>query len=60
MVQMQQLSLNINKTNFVHFKLSNTNTNDLPNNILIDGVPLERKTHTKFLGVFIDEHLNWN
>ena len=55
-----KLSLNINKTNFVHFKLSNTNANDLPINILIDGVPLERKNHTKFLGVFIDEHLNWN
>ena len=33
---------------------------DFPYNISIDNVPLERKQHTKFLGVFIDENLNWN
>ena len=27
---------------------------------IIDNIPLERKQHTKFLGVFIDENLNWN
>ena len=27
---------------------------------MIDNLPLERKQRTKFLGVFIDENLNWN
>ena len=33
---------------------------DFPYNIIIYNVPLERKQHTKFLGVYIDENLNWN
>ena len=33
---------------------------DFPYNIIIDNVPLERKQHTQFWGVFIDENLNWN
>ena len=54
-----KLSLNINKTNFIHFKQSNLNEN-FPYNINIDGLRLEQKTCTKFLGVLIDENLNWN
>ena len=54
-----KLSLNINKTNFIHFKHSNPNEN-FPYDINIDGLRLEQKTCTKFLGVLIDENLNWN
>ena len=55
-----KLSLNIDKTNFVYFRLSNTEIIEFPDSILIDNVPLQRKKYAKFLGVFIDEHLNWN
>ena len=55
-----KLSLNIGKTNFMYFKHINTHIDDFPYHILIDDVPLERKKTTKFLGVIIDENLNWN
>ena len=55
-----KLSLNIEKTNFMNFKHASARAVDFPCNIIIDNVPLERKQHTKFLGVFIDENLNWN
>ena len=55
-----KLSLNINKTNYVAFKSSNTNTNDTPHKIVLSETELERKSHANFLGVKLDEHLNWN
>ena len=53
-----KLSLNINKTNFIYFK--HNHAINFPYNIVIDNISLERKSHTKFLGVLIDENLNWN
>ena len=38
------------------FKSSGENTND----IVIDNQPVSRVSHTKFLGVIIDEKLNWS
>ena len=29
-------------------------------NIELNGTPINRKDHTKFLGVYIDQNLNWN
>ena len=55
-----KLSLNVNKTNFIHFKHANNHYPEFPHNITINGLSLTRKTHSKFLGVLIDEHLNWN
>ena len=55
-----KLSLNIEKTNFINFRHASARAVDFPYNIIIENVPLERKQHTKFLGVFIDENLNWN
>lgn len=55
-----KLSLNINKTNFMYFKHAHSHADYFPYPILIDDVPLERKRSTKFLGVTIDELLNWN
>ena len=55
-----KLSLNVKKTNFMHFKHTNTHTGNFPHNIIIDNIPLERKKSTKFLGVLIDVNLNWN
>ena len=54
-----KLSLNIKKTHFIHFKHHPHNT-ETQIHIKIDDAPLEKKTHSKFLGVFIDEALTWN
>jgi hypothetical protein len=55
-----KLSLNIDKTNYIILKnrYSNRVYNDL--NILIDGVQISRVSHTKFLGVVLDESLTWS
>ena len=55
------LSLNVSKTNFIHFK-SRKKTITGPGNInlFIDDIVIEQKTHTKFLGVVINENLNWS
>ena len=55
-----KLSLNINKTNFMHFQSSHSNTNQLNYDIKVDGITLDKKDYTKFLGVTIDSHLTWN
>ena len=54
-----KLSLNISKTNFMHFKSSHQDI-DLSNAIKIDSLPLEQKDNVKFLGITIDKHLTWN
>ena len=51
-----KLHLNINKTNFIHFghrKPDNAN-------LSIDNTPIKQLSETKFLGVIIDERLNWS
>ena len=55
------LSLNVSKINFIHF--TSCKKNEIaPGNIhlFIDDVAIEQKTHTKFLGVVINENLNWS
>ena len=54
-----KLSLNISKTNFMHYQITHTNL-ELPCNIKIDNMPLVKKDHVKFLGLTIDKHLTWN
>ena len=51
-----KLSLNISKSNMVTFSLLQ---NKIPMNIKIDNIPLTKKQCVKYLGVFIDEKLNW-
>ena len=53
-----KLSLNISKTNFMYFR--NAHTPPVNCNIHINGVPLNEKLSTKFLGVTIDANLNWH
>ena len=55
-----RLSVNISKSNFIVFsspkvKLELSDLKITLNNQVINRVP-----HAKFLGVYIDEHLNWN
>ena len=53
------LSLNAKKPHFIIFSFSNkgiVNTNF----IVIDNQPVSRVSYTNFLGVIIDEKLNWS
>ena len=53
-----KLSLNIKKTQFMLFgNKKNLDPDDV--NIVIDGHTIQRTTKSKFLGVIIDEKLNW-
>ena len=53
------LSLNLKKTNFIHFRNSR-NHNIYNFELLVDNVPIEKKSSTKFLGVYMNEKCNWN
>jgi len=54
-----KLSLNISKTNFIIFT-SKQRKADLENQIVtFNCLPIAQVKHTKFLGVYIEEHLNW-
>ena len=55
-----KLSLNINKTHFMHFRHYNAHPINIPINIFIDNLLLEQKQHSKFLGVIVDNNLTWN
>lgn len=54
------LTINTNKSNYIIFDKYNTiNKTNLPNIILNTGV-ISRVTETKYLGLIIDEKLNWH
>ena len=53
-----KLSLNVKKTNYILFGLKHMPAG-VTYNVSIDGQAVERVEYTKFLGVFIDEKLNW-
>ena len=52
-----KLSLNAIKTNFM---ILGSKLIPLPLKLILDGNLLERTATTKFLGVYLDEKLNWN
>ena len=52
-----KLSLNIDKTCFIHFKNPQSQSNC--KNIFIDDIPIVQKESTKFLGVTLDSSLSW-
>jgi len=58
-----KLSLNIDKTNFIIFsgirKKYDVNIPQM-NKLMLAGNSLNQVTSTKFLGVYIDEHLSWS
>ena len=49
--------LNLQKTNYIIFS---TNNSDSTIQIAINGSNIEKVNSTKYLGVYIDHHLNWN
>ena len=59
-----KLSVNLSKTKFVLFgtknKLLNISKNFPHIPLKLSGQYIERETHTKFLGVIIDEEISWN
>ena len=56
-IKSNKLKLNISKTNYIIFHNRSVNNSILP--ISLDGEPIKQISHTKFLGVTIDENLNW-
>lgn len=56
-----QLSLNVDKTNYIAFSITNINR---PNFQKIDidknGTDIKEVEHTKYLGIIIDKNLKWN
>ena len=56
-LNVNRLSLNISKTHYVIFSMSNQAA---PKNVSIDGQNVDHVTSTKFLGVYIDSRLSWS
>jgi hypothetical protein len=54
-----KLSLNASKTNYILFRNKNMELNDKNNKLLINGEEIVLVSKTKFLGIIIDEHLEW-
>ena len=54
-----KLTVDIKKTNYVIFKVRQKQLHSVPFHIRINNETIERKSHTKFLGVYVDENLNW-
>src|SRR6218665_3916859 len=55
-----RLTLNLEKTNFIIFKSHRKNmplVNQM--SLVINGVPITQVITTKFLGVYVDQHLTW-
>jgi len=55
-----RLTLNLEKTNFIIFK-SHRKSMPLANqmSLVINGVPITQAITTKFIGVYVDQHLTW-
>ena len=62
--QVNKLSVNVNKTNFVLFVSPKKfyDHNNLVNQTLINGrpMPIKQVRSAQFLGVYLDEHLTWS
>ena len=54
-----QLSLNIDKTKFMLFHAVNKDLSSFDQEICINGNPIERVGEFKFLGLLINENVNW-
>ena len=57
-LKINKLSLNLKKTHFIIFRKPRQKIN-LENELSIDNVKIEMKTHTKFLGVLVGQHLTF-
>ena len=57
-LNINKLSININKTNVLLFNIRNKNEN-INLNLYINNIKLKQVTDIKCLGVYIDDKLNW-
>ena len=57
-LDVNKLSLNIDKTNFIIFKSPQHFSSDIIN-IKIGNLPVKKTGYVKFLGVLLDENLSW-
>jgi len=59
--KVNKLSLNVDRTVFIVFTSARQkcDANVVYNRILLNDKPLQQVSTTKFLGVYINEHLNW-
>ena len=57
-LNLYKLSININKTNFLLFNIRNKNEN-INLNLYINNIKLKQVTIITFVGINIDEKLNW-
>ena len=58
--KVNQLCLNISKTNFMIFSAKNKIYESSNYNIQVENITVEQVKQTKFLGVYIDDKLNWS
>ena len=58
MIQINKLSLNIKKTQFMFFH--GRRYVDYVPNILINDCPVSKTDCIKFLGIMVDQHLSWS
>lgn len=54
-----KLALNVLKTNYMFIPCSQTTTKPHNLNVVIDNIDIECASSTKFLGIFIDDRLDW-
>ena len=52
-----KLSLNLNKTNYIIFRSTKKQISSTTKEINIDNVIIPRVVSTKFLGLYVDQHL---
>jgi len=57
--ELNKLSLNVNKTHCIVFVTRHNRNIQTDFSILMDSTTVERVSYTKFLGVIINENLNW-
>lgn len=57
--RINKLTLNAKKTNFVHFT-SPSNKINAVSTTNVDGTEYQRAETVKYLGLYLDSHLNWN
>lgn len=60
--RVNKLSINVNKTNFILFTSprKNYSSHTVVDKILINDIPIKQVHSVKFLGVYLDEHLQWS
>ena len=54
-----KLTINVNKTNFILFCGKGKQFDPKKVNIVLDDIPINQVSSTKFLGVLVDKKLNW-